>query len=260
MKTVLKNNSLFFIGMLLSIILLTAFGLLKTFDSKVLDLKVQWLIFAMIPAVLCVFCGGYIKSFKGFGVEVESMLRSPATSIDLKATEAIAEVEGDEKGSYSYLKNLSRAEKTKISRLCFNITRSNYYVPSVISEYISELTSLEYFEIKALTGSFICLLPVSIFVSYKDHINDSNNSNTNSRGLKEFVRALEQGNILEKYLEQAITCTVSQNENLLDIAKMLRAKGLEIVVVIDEKKNFMGVLKRADVERRVVDAVLNAST
>lgn len=60
-------------GGCLSLLLLGIFLAFQFFDSKMLNLETRWLLASGIPILIALFVGGYIKSFKGFGVELEAI-------------------------------------------------------------------------------------------------------------------------------------------------------------------------------------------
>ena len=102
------------IGAICSIGLLGTFFWFQHDSSKILNLESRWLITAGVPLLAALIVGGYIKSFKGFGVELEASLNKPVTNIELTATEAMEQVEGDEKRSIGYLDRLREQQKRKM--------------------------------------------------------------------------------------------------------------------------------------------------
>ncbi|ODB92812.1 hypothetical protein A3197_20795 [Candidatus Thiodiazotropha endoloripes] len=72
-KTLLKfwsHHTALVIGAIVSIVLLATFLLFQYNESNVLKLESRWLLVAGVPLLAALIVGGYIKSFKGFGVEL----------------------------------------------------------------------------------------------------------------------------------------------------------------------------------------------
>jgi len=74
---------------------------------------------SILPLLLTLFLGGFITRFKGLGIELESTLKAPVTSLKLTASDAIIDSPGNEKSSMMYLDNLSMEEKLSSRWLLF---------------------------------------------------------------------------------------------------------------------------------------------
>jgi len=64
------------IGAVISIFFLVTFLTFQYNQSEMLKLESRWLLVAGVPLLAALIVGGYIKSFKGFGVELEAILFS----------------------------------------------------------------------------------------------------------------------------------------------------------------------------------------
>lgn len=90
------------LGAGISLALLITFLLFQYNQSEVLKLESRWLLVSGVPLLAALLIGGYIKSFKGFGVELEASLNKPVVNMSLVATEAMDQMYGDEKRSINY--------------------------------------------------------------------------------------------------------------------------------------------------------------
>ena len=125
-----------------SLFLLIVFGWLLAQESKLLQLPTQWLAVSLLPIIVALFIGGFITKFKGFGVELESTLKAPVTSLDLTASDAVKEIPGDDKQSLHYLQELQYEKKQAARRLSFRSGKVGYYTPRNVNEYIKELPNI----------------------------------------------------------------------------------------------------------------------
>ena len=235
------------IGAIVSTALLAVFLLFQHNQADVLKLESRWLLVAGVPLLAALIVGGYIKSFKGFGVELEASLNKPVTNLELSATEAMEEVQGDEKRSLSFLQNLK--EKRRISRLVLFQGRSNCYHPHVLDRYLHELRGLKYIEIRNSSQKFVALIPIKEF---------KRGGSINDKPLDDFIRVLEQSQVLQRYSTSLITAYVTEDTGLIESLKIMRRKRLQQLVVLDENEVFKGVLLSAAVEKRIADDVLTA--
>jgi len=237
------------IGTVTSIVFLVTFLVFQYNQSEVLKLESRWLLVAGVPLLAALIVGGYIKSFKGFGVELEASLSKTVTNIDLAATEAMEEVSGDEKRSITYLHRLNAREKRQISRLVLIQGRQDYYRPYALGKYLHELRGLKYFEIRKEDGKFVALIPVSEFRSDRE-INDNL--------LGKLIHVLEQSQVLQSYSRLVITSHITEETGLIESLKIMRKQKIQQLVVLDENGVFLGVLLSKAVEKRIIDDVLVA--
>ncbi len=237
------------IGAVISIALLSIFFLFQYNDSSVLNLESRWLLVAGVPLLAALIVGGYIKKFKGFGVELEASLSKPVTNIELTATEAMDEVVGDEKRSVDYLHRLSPKDRRNISRLVLVQGRVDYYGPYALDTYLQELKGLKYIEIRNQEGQFVALIPIGEF---------KHGAEINNNLLCEFIHALEQSQVLQRYARSVITTHITEDTGLIEALKAMRRHRIQQLVVLDESGVFQGVLMARSVEKRIADNVLQA--
>lgn len=237
------------ISVIVSLIMLTVFFIFQYQQVNILKLESRWLITSGVPLLVALFIGGYINSFKGFGVELEASLHKPIVNLELSATEGMAEIEGDEKQSLDYLLDLSSSQKRRISRLSFVTGIENHYQEYAIVNYIHELKWLRFFEIKDSDGRFIALLP-TIYFKRGGEVQDER--------IERFVRSLVDMTILQVYRGRLITDQVSEDTDLIDALKIMRKKRNSPLAVTDEKGEFIGLLTEALIEKRIADNVLAA--
>lgn len=205
---------------------------------------------------MSLFIGGYISKFKGFGVELESALRaSVTTSVDLRATDALADMLGDEKQSMGYLRSLSREKAQSIRWLTFFTEKRNFYSPRGIEKYLDRLINVDFFEVKKADGEFVCYVPVSVFYESDD---PRRPPRVKLEELERFITFLEKNNVVEKYLGIAVSVSVKSSDGLVDVLRILRNENVNMVAVVSDEERYLGVAFSQDVEKKVADAVLSS--
>ncbi len=249
----MEKQKVLIIGSGISLVLIFVLGYLQSVDSKFLNLPSHWIAVAVIPVLISLFVGGFIKRFKGFGVELEADLQKPVASLGLTAADAVESVEGDEKKTHEELEKLSPKEKLSIRRLIFKSDRKNYYEPYSIGMYISRLPNLEYFEVQNKSGAIICLIPKSTFV---ETTLEPPYIKIDSNKLGMFVQAIENDEVPGTFVDSAITLKVSNDQSLVNVLKRMRIENVEFAPVIGAKENYLGVVFAKDIERKIADSVL----
>jgi hypothetical protein len=86
MNNLWKRHKIIISGIASSIIFLTLFLLLQYYIPSLMWLGTQWLVVAGVPVLIALFIGGYIKSFKGFGIELEAKLKSTIAYMPLETS------------------------------------------------------------------------------------------------------------------------------------------------------------------------------
>ncbi len=242
------------IGAGLSVLLLIGFGILKEIDAKFLNLSSQWIFISILPVLVSLFVGGYISKFKGFGVELESALNaSVSASIELKATDAISDIPGDEKQSLEYLHNLPKDKALSIRWLVFESGRKGYYTPYGIKEYLEKLPNIEFLEVRTKEGSFVCYLPIDAF-----KLQGSSSERFDMNQLEKFVRAIDIEDVKGQFLGVAISLTVKSSNSLVEVLRSMRDENVDMAAVASDSGRYLGVLFSRDVEKKVADAVLTS--
>ncbi|MCP3684827.1 MAG: CBS domain-containing protein [bacterium] len=249
MKNIFREHTLLFIGIGLTTVLLAIFIILQYKEAEILKLETKWLFVAGVPLLVVLIVGGYIRSFKGFGIELEARLKNPISTLGLKAAEAATKVPGDEKGSREHLEMLTRTSRQQISRLSFIEGQKNYYNITVVRDYLIELRNVKYIEVRESNGEFICLIPVKRFKYQNEWSTDT---------IDQFIHAIENREVLTEFANHAITLTVDGDESILNVLKTMRKSRKTIAVVTSEEKHFMGVIEVRDIEKRIADEVISA--
>lgn len=241
------------IGSLVSLLFLAGLLVLQAVAPDILALDSKWLVVAAIPLLLAILAGGYIKNFKGFGIELEANLHKPIDLSGLSATEAMETVSGDEKQTLSYLQELSERARKRIARLVVIEGRRDYYSAHVLSRYLQELPRLKYIEVRKSTGEFRALIPMKVLLhrQYGHPRYD-----IAEEQLVPFLRALEDGSVLANYREEALVRHVDTTTPVVEALRFMRVNRDSEIPVVDENFYFMGVLVQREVERQIVEIVL----
>lgn len=251
-----NKSTIILVGISSSFLLLIIFGVLQEREAKFLTLSSQWIFLSILPILVALFVGGYITKFKGFGVELESALKaSVSTSIELKATDALADIPGDEKQSLEYLRSLPKEKALSIKRLVFESGRKNYYALSVVREYLEKLANLDFIEVRTKEGQFICYIPINYFKGGSDL---SGYYQVDMEKLGRFVGAIEKENVRESFSNIAISVVVKSSNSLVQVLKSMRDEQVDMAAVVSDSGRYLGVLFSRDVERKVADAVLRS--
>jgi CBS domain-containing protein len=242
-----KENIKWWIGTLSSLAVLLIFLNLQAINSNLLALDVKWLLVASIPLLITLVRSNIIQKFKGFGIELETRLQNPISSINLVAVAALLDLPGDAKQSVNYLERLSPNKRESIQRLTFQIERSGYYDEGAIRFYLRELPNVSFFEVVDSSRKFLALLPV-------DQLVDRNNPN--EEVLRVFVKALEANYAQAVFSQIAITKTISESDNILDALQQVRKSKFGYLPVISEDGYFLGIATKPILESKVADEVL----
>ena len=246
-KRLFRRHPELIFGLLATSILLVILIMFQTFLPSVLALDWKWIVVSAIPLLLALLIGGYIRVFKGFGIELEMRLEEPVSSMDLRATDALTSLTGIAKQRIADLERMSEDQKRKVGRLRFYASRRDYYDASVTLQYMRQLPNLEYFEIIRSNGAFMFFLPVSIFKIFGDISIDE---------LGRFVDAMQEGRVLSVYRQEVIDTSVPADQSIVDVLEIVRRQGAETVAVTDDKGAAIGVIKSVDIERRIAAEVL----
>ena len=251
-----NRNIIILVGISSSLLLLIIFGVLQEKEAKFLTLSSQWIFLSILPILVALFVGGYITKFKGFGVELESALKAPvSTSIELKATDALSDIPGDEKQSLEYLDNMPREKALSIRWLVFESGRKDYYAPDGIRGYLEKLPNLDFIEVRTKEGQFVCYIPINFFKERRD---TGRYYHFGMEKLQRFVGAIEKGNVRESFSDIAISLVVKSSNSLVQVLKTMRDEQVSMAAVVSDSGRYLGVLFSRDVERKIADAVLRS--
>jgi hypothetical protein len=244
-----------YLSILGSLILFLILSILINRESKVLDLSSEWIIFSLFPIIIGLFLGGYITKFKGLGIEIESAINEKiAPSIELVATEAIADIQGDEKRSINYLDNLSSEQKRSIKWLLFELGKSDYYSHIAVENYLRRLPNIEFFEVRTDTGNFVCYLPIEYFQ------NNNNYQSYDSEKIMQLIEAIENGNVIDQFPGIANPVFVLSDQKLVPVLKTLYEENIDQAAVISKRGRYLGVIFKRDVESKIAYSVLKITS
>ena len=230
----MKNPKALGVGAALSAVLLLGFGALQEVGAAFLELPAQWFAVAILPLVLGLVVGGYIKSFKGFGVELEAALKAPVSSVDLTAEDVVADITGDEKRSIDYLENLSPEKTRSMRRLLFVTGEGRNYTAWGITRYLEKLPNLAFFEVHSPSGEVLGFLPVRAVLDLDGRPDDG--------VLENFVRALQSDGFSSSFPGAAATLRVHGGQSLVDVLNLMRAERAEFTAVMSPAGRYLGVV------------------
>lgn len=252
----LNTQDPLFIGSALSIFLLILLLFLHLQFPAALDIPAHWLGIAVLPILVGLFVGGYISSFKGFGIELEAALKTPVSNVRMTAAEAIEELPGQVKRESSFLRRLPLADRKSTRWLRFYLGKRDYYAESVIAEYLEAFPSLDYFEIVSEEGEVVGFLPVSIFTSVPVQ------SDKCRELLHRFIFALGEGKeaLKREFPGKLNDLTVAADARLVEVLKRMRNQNAEFARVLSDEGKYLGVVYAHTVERSIADAVLNSKS
>jgi hypothetical protein len=236
-------------GSICSLVLIAILFFLQSRQSPILELETRWVAFATLPLLVALIVGGFIHKFKGFGIELETLLRNPVSAANLVATDASEVVSGGEKRSLRFLNRLTEDEILRFERLTFVERKTGYYDRGVIVEYLRRLHKLRYLEISRNDGRFVCLIPPSALME---------NERPSTQRIREFIEAVEKGTVVEAFRHYAITETVGTDESLIDVLPRVRSSRGGYLPVTSPENLLTGVITTEAVEKRIADEVLMA--
>ena len=255
--SLLIKHQILVIFSLVSVFLLIIFLTFQYFQFSGLQLDIKWLIVSGIPILIGLIVGEYIKSFKGFGIEIEASLKAevPTSLISSISDDSIVDVNGLNKDSLQSLLNLGEDERRNISRLRFVSDRRGYYDYYVVGEYIRRLDRLKYVEVVNRQGEFLFLVPISHFRINYDVLPSK---------VENFINQIEKGTLNSKF-PGAITAFVNHDDSLLEAyqkllskTKKIEAVGDKKLPVLDSQKHLIGLLSKVKVEEFISKEVLES--
>jgi len=213
-------------------------------DVSYLELEAQWLALACLPALMGLFKGGLISSFKGFGIEIESQLDKPVQNIEKLDTLSLVE-EGDVDQAVQ-LKGVQPAH-SDAKVLCFRYKTKPYYRSGAIAQQLDMMPNKKYLRIDSTSGKFLCLLPVTLFID-----------GGNAYVLDELIKSLDERNTHSKFKEDSLRPHISTSTSKLDAIRYLHARKLEEAPVVDTSGKFIGLIQTKDLALQLADAIITA--
>lgn len=249
----LVRHRLLLISLAISTGLLIAFLIFQYKDLKFLSLEIKWLIVCGLPILIGLFIGGYIKTFKGFGLELETNLKEPIP-LSIVSKVDMTESPGMNKETLHRLQQLGDAERNKINRLRFIYGKTHYYDPYAVEEHYRTLKNLRFIEVINSDGDFLYLLPLSKFKT---------TDGFNQEKIQQFINSIERQNLVEEF-HDIVSDFVLTSDNIIDVYKKIsksnQSKILfsskEVLPILNEKNKMIGTVDKQKVEAKITEEVI----
>lgn len=242
-----KNKTLL-VGIIFSIILLLMFLIIKTFKPVILELDVKWIAVSILPLILSLILGGYIKSFKGFGFEVEANLQKEiSTNFKLLPNIEVEKSPMLQKGLVDKLEKTPKEELDKIKRLTFIYGKKHYYGAGPVLEYLNSLSNLEYFEIVDEEGKFKYLLKLNSVLDSTIEIHNN---------IEKFIQSLEDQDLPYVYANHLESDTIRSNETTIEVYEKLKDSKLKVLPIVDSSKKMIGIIDLNKLALNIADKVI----
>ena len=253
-KKTLKRHAILLGAFAISLLLLTVFLTFQYYQSPVLGLDVKWIILCGVPVLIGLFAGGYIKTFKGFGVELESNLKE-TIPVSLISKAEVVSSKSMTKESVFQLNEIPEEQKLKINRLQFLNGLKNHYENFAVGEHVRQLKQLKFIEILDANGGFLYVMPVAVLKGPDEHVIDWDKQT-------KFIKAIEEGNIPTVYPD-VVTDHLKTTDNLVEgyrkISRSTQNKILlpskETLPILNDKNRMVGIVNKQRLEARIAEAV-----
>jgi hypothetical protein len=243
-----KENKVLLIGCVISLIIIIILFIIRAYKEEWLDINIQWIGVAILPLLLALIVGKYIKKFTGFGVELELASEEPL-STNTEVVEFIEYVFPEEKNSQRYLKTLPPDKKSKTNVLRFRINKKNFYDSHIVTDYIRNLRNLKFFEVVDVRGKYKSLSRID-----RDALL---NQSENFFSVQTFIKAIEENRIKNIELETTSEF-IYLSGTAVEVYKKIKATGKSFIAVVDKENNLIGVVFKSRLERYFTELVLNA--
>lgn len=254
-----EKYKILIVSSIIAIVFLIVFSIMQICDSKILQLDNKWLFVSGIPILIGLFLSGVIKSFKGFGVELETNL---SEKVDLELVGTVESFPTPEitKQSMQFLFDMSASQKSKIERIQFEYGKRDYYDTYVVKKYITNLKRLRYIEIIDTDGKFLGLLPAGKFREDRRQENHERNINN----IKLLIRSIERRNISDNF-KDFITDCIKKDDTLLKAFKKFnqssqgkQLNGDQVLPVIDSNDKMVGLTRRIKLTDKIAEQVIKS--
>jgi|GEM_PF-3001099 len=250
LRATLRRYATLIYGAGLTLILIEVFLYLKHLNTPDADLDLIWLIVAGIPLSLALIFGGYLRKSQALGIKLEASLQNTLGRVGMISGEGIDELPATQKESSDYLRNLQENRKKEIQRISLVAGRPDYYLAEVIREYLEKLPYLKFVEVLDLSGKFQCLLPTKVF-GYKGHFDNE--------AIDRLLLGLEQRKVKDLFPYDAVSRSIREDESLLEGLGKFKSSDFAFLPLLSKGGQFLGIIERETLERRVLDQVVAAS-
>lgn len=252
------NKKLVLITFVISFIVLIFLSILQAFYSKFLWLETKWIIVSGIPLLVGILYSGILKTFKGFGIELETNLSEKIELNLIGLVECFLSPDLP-KDSRSVLSKLSMEQKFKTERLQFKYKKLHYYNAFAVLEYIKQLPNLKYIEVVDEEGRFIALIYASKFQESEQFHEDQI-----IQRIELLIKSIENGDISNNFFD-VITHTIKKDDTLLQALKRfndsLQGKtvdGDQKLPVVDSNDKMIGLTRKIKLTEKIADQVLKS--
>lgn len=246
----MKNQFYLILSILLSIGLLSLFFFFKSQDYLFMDLDVKWILVAGLPVLVVLLLGGYIKSFKGFGVELEANLAEPLPP-SLVSIPTYVPQQSLTKASMAYLFSMSDHSKLTITMLRMESGKKGYYDPMAVMEYLKALPNVSYIEVVNHKKEFQYLIPAGY---YRTSYDDGRAAINQLISMLESV-SLEFPWVIKRYVS-ADDDLFTVYEQLLEVVGDTGDPGVQVMLpVLTKNKHLLGLVYKQTVEAKIAEEV-----
>jgi len=212
-----------------------------------LNLEIKLLIVSGIPILIGLFIGGYIKNFKGFGLELEYNLKEQPIPLKVISNIDMIKSPALEKGTLPELERLDRTEKEKINRLQFITGQRHYYIPEAVNAHFRVLKKIQFIEVVNEKGEFLFVISAKKFKTNAPPLPEPI---TNMDKVIEFIHAIETENFNNLFFE-AVTDYVLTTDSIIEayrkIKKSEQSRRLfplkDVLPILNEEKKMIGTVE-----------------
>lgn len=255
----LRRHRMLLISFLFSLILLLIFLIFQQNELKALSLHTKWILLSGVPILVALFIGGYIKSFKGFGLELESNLNKPI-SLSVVSKIELTKTPGMTKESLILLYQLSDSDKNNINLIRFINGKKDYYDIFAIEEHFRILKSLIFIEIINEKSEFLYLLPASKLKALYNNVPP--NPEIDREKAKDFIKAIETENI-EGYFPDVVKDYILTTDNTIEAYRRIKNSNQSqylfpsknLLPIVNEQKKMIGTVDLQKLESKIAEEV-----
>lgn len=231
------------LGILGSAGLLVALLVMQVCRPDVLKVDTGWLAIVVLPILVSLLVGGYIRSFKAFGVELESALSGKVSALDLgQAAQVPIEAGGavGKQGSDD-LDRLRREHAQRCpERLVLRKRRNVRYVQDLIRLYLEAFPSVRFLEVQHEDATFEALLPVEALG------NRGQWSDEAMMAFEGWLNSREAGPLDSRepgpLHQQLITWSLSDTASVTDAIRVHLERGANYLPVVSCTRRLTGVV------------------
>lgn len=246
----MKDKKLVFQGVAISVVLFVILDLLKLNDASVLKIEWVWIVVGLLPILIALFLGGYIKKVNVKGFEVETIFSAPTSTVTLTASDVRGDIKSVDKMGGQHLRSLSAEYRRSIIGLRFMNREKGFYNNQMVAEYLRLMPNLEYLLALTKRGSFVGLLPVKSVCDSKGR--------SDSELIDRFLNAAASENLQSEFPNEGITLTVHGQQSLVDVLEKMKDQGANVAAVVSPAETYLGIVKVSDIERRIAETVIAA--